>query len=226
MRYFTPDLIAKGQSKDDDVLDRQERLWEEANERYRSYLEQARPYFPKGLKRLTSHYYLHDARVLSMAQRGHHLILLLQLDTPPHPLLELRYRLLWGLEVGLDALPPICRGKGPAMCWLYSEITKLSNEQVVTRSHDWVNRKWFDLVQRSSPAAAPARAEGEPPNGSAEWPFWQHSILLSNGWELTLAFRDVEAEEMTPIVVPYSPYQAPQSTWTIHSSGRRPAQGA
>jgi hypothetical protein len=36
----------------------------------------------------------------------------------------------------------------------------------------------------------------------AEWPFWKHRILLSNGWELTLHFHDLEVEEYDSPLVP------------------------
>ena len=39
MKYFTPELIVMGQSDDDRALNEQERLWEEAGDRYVAYLD-------------------------------------------------------------------------------------------------------------------------------------------------------------------------------------------
>jgi hypothetical protein len=185
MKYFTPQLIEMGRSGDDDVLDEQDRLWGEASERYSQHLEQIRGRFPKGLRRLFNRYYLHDAVIQRMGQKDKVFLIELRLDTPPRSLVTLRYRLLRPAEVNKDALPPACRSKGPAVEWLYSEVEPLTREEVLSspQASTWVKDQWL------------ARGRELDPEASAKWPFWCHRALLSNGWELTLAFHDVDIEE-------------------------------
>src|SRR5579864_3359734 len=94
MKYFTPELIALGQSTDDKVLNEQEQLWDEAGDRYVAYLNTVRPQFPSGLKWIDEHYYLHDALILGMGRRDHFLVMVLRLDTPPQSLLTFTYDLI------------------------------------------------------------------------------------------------------------------------------------
>ena len=61
MKYFTPELYVRGQSRDDDVLDEVDGLWEEAGDRYLAYLKAVRPTLPVGLVHILDSYYLHDA---------------------------------------------------------------------------------------------------------------------------------------------------------------------
>src|SRR4051812_47260626 len=113
VRYFTPELIARGQTEDDELLDRHEEEWEKVGERYARYLEEVQTDFPTGLRRLLTRYYLHDARVHTLAQRDHFFLITLRLDTPPHSLLTFRYRLLCPAEINREALPDALRSPGP-----------------------------------------------------------------------------------------------------------------
>jgi hypothetical protein len=190
MNYYTPELIEMGRSADDDVLDEQDRLWGEAGERYRNYLEQVRASFPKGVRRLFSRYYLHDSSIQRIGQNDRFFSIELQLDTPPRSFLTFRYRLLRPAQVNKEALPPACRSKGAAVHWLYAEIEQLSREEVLgsATAATWVRDEWL------------AQADGFDRGTEATWPFWVHRILLSNGWELTLWFHDVEVHEYEPLL--------------------------
>lgn len=64
MKYFTPDLLDRYGSQDDDIADQAENEWELATKEYLAYFEEIKDKFPKDFKRLQTHFYLHDARIL------------------------------------------------------------------------------------------------------------------------------------------------------------------
>jgi hypothetical protein len=94
-------------------------------------------------------HYLHDARVLSLAQQGERFRVTLQLETPQLDLLTITYTLASSPSVRQEAF---AWRPGAAPLWLYDELEGRSGHLV-------------------------------------------HSVLLSNGWEVTLHFRDVKVEE-------------------------------
>jgi hypothetical protein len=171
MKYFTPDLLARGLTGDESCLDQQEQLWDEAGNRYVAYLETVRPAFPSGLRQLDEGYYLHDAVVFGMGQRAGSFVIVLQLDTPPNSLVMLTYDLVGSPTIAYDALPAGLRSPHYHVEWQYDEIDQLP---------------------------------GEPPT-------WRQSILLSNGWEVQLQFRDVlvqEAQAVLPVPRPVAAVSA------------------
>jgi hypothetical protein len=160
MKYFIPELIVMGQSNDDHVLTEQDRLWEQAGDRYVAYLDGVRPHFPPGLRQIDQRYYLHDAIIHGMGRRDQFFVIILQLDTPPQSILTFTYDLVDDPLIVKGALPPEACGTGPMVAWQYNEI---------------------EIVP------------GPPPT-------WRESLLLSNGWELTLHFRDVQVEEAQAVL--------------------------
>src|SRR5436853_7129831 len=117
MKYFTPELIVMGQSEDDQVLGEQEQLWDEAADRYVSYLDSVRPSFPPGLRQIDESYYLHDAIIQGMGRRGHSFVIILQLDTPPQSILTFTYDLVEDPTIRKDALPAEASGTGTVVAW-------------------------------------------------------------------------------------------------------------
>jgi hypothetical protein len=192
MKYYTPELIVMGQSTDEDILDRQDRLWGEASEGYSQYLAQVRSSFPKGVRRLFSRYYLHDAVIHRIGQKDKFFLIELQLDTPPRSFLTFRYRLLRPAEVNKEALPPAGRSKGAAVLWRYAEIEQQFRDDLLQSpcASTWVKDEWL------------TQAEEFDGKAGSKWPFWAHRILLSNGWELTVCFYDVDVEEYENLLVP------------------------
>jgi hypothetical protein len=174
MKYMTPELIVRGQSRDPAELDAVETAWEANGERYREYFDQIRPVLPAGLLRLLDSYSLHDARVLAISRPAGGFHVLLQLDTPP--------RSLVGVHYDLVAEPTITEGVLPAG---------------VATQGDWVEW-WYDEIEL---------IPGKPPT-------WRHSILLSNGWEITLDCRDVRIEESVP-VLPRLPVMTPTTAGAV-----------
>jgi hypothetical protein len=160
MKYFTPDLIVMGQSDDEDVLNEQDRLWEEAGARYVAYLDTIRPHFPTGLRQIDESYYLHDAIVRGMGRRDQSFVIILQLDTPPQSILTFTYDLVEAPTIIQGALPAKVCGTGPIVDWQYNEIEMVPSDP----------------------------------------PTWRESLLLSNGWELKLHFRDVQVQEVEAIL--------------------------
>src|SRR5262245_53416033 len=151
MKYFTPELVALGRTGDPALLDEQEARWEEAGERYSQYLDQVRARFPKGIRRLFSRYYLHDAAIHRIGQKDKYFLIELQLDTPPRSFLTFRYRLLRPAEINREALRPECRTRGVQVDWLYAEIEQLSVEEVLASpsAADWVQDAWLSQARRA-----------------------------------------------------------------------------
>jgi hypothetical protein len=160
MNYFTPELIARGQVKDHDLLDRHEEEWDEVCERYETYLKTVVPDMPSGLKQILDNYYLHDATVLSIGRRRGEFVLVLKLDTPPQSMLTFTYDLLADPVIQEEALPAEARFCLHPPLWLYNELERVQDQ----------------------------------PGG------WRENLILSNGWEITLRFREVKAEEFDAIL--------------------------
>ena len=156
MKYFTPELIARGQIEDHEQLDRHEEEWDQVCDRYEAYLKTVLPLMPPGLKHIEESYYLHDAKVLSIGRRGAAFILVLQLDTPPQSMVAFTYELLSEPSIQ-EVLPPEARFEWNPPLWLYNEIERVEAG-------------------------------------------WRESLVLSNGWEVTLHFRDIKVEEFDAIL--------------------------
>jgi hypothetical protein len=119
-----------------------------------------KPAFPPGLQCLEDNYYLHDAVIQGMGRREGTFVIMLQLDSPPKPLLMLSYDLVEEPIIEPDVLPAEYRSTEDHIDWQYDEIQRAS-EQPST---------------------------------------WRQSILLSNGWEIALHFRDVRVEEVQALI--------------------------
>jgi hypothetical protein len=122
MKYFTPELLALGLTDDEAILDEQERLWDEAGDRFVAYLDMVRPHMPPDLRRLDANYDLHHALIQGMGQEGRLFVVVVRLDPPPRSLLTLEYDLVEDPVIHRDVLSPELRGTGPAVEWEYDEI--------------------------------------------------------------------------------------------------------
>jgi hypothetical protein len=160
MKYFTQELIARGQSRDDGVLNEVEAQWDANCARYVAYLDSVRDRLPPGLRQRIDHYYLHDAVIRGMGRQGNSFVIIVQLDTPPQSIITFSYDLLDEPDIQKDTLPPDVRSAGSRVDWLYDEVEMLP---------------------------------GEPST-------WRQAILLSNGWQLTLHFRDIGVQEVEALL--------------------------
>jgi hypothetical protein len=177
VNYFTKELIERGRSKDRAILNRQEEQWDEACERYFNVLDTLKTDLPPGLKRIVESYYLHDAIVRSMGEKGDAFLIVVQLDTPPRSLLTFTYDLVKEPMIDREALPEHLRGRGELVEWQYDELERSLEQPTI----------------------------------------WMQSILFSNGWEVTLHFRDVAVMEMAALL----PVAGINSTTSLSSTVSR-----
>jgi hypothetical protein len=152
MNYFTPELIARGQVEDDELLNRHEEEWDLVCERYRAYLDTIRPHMPPGLRHIDQSYYLHDALIRGMARRPGLFTIVLRLDTPPGSLLTFTYDLVNEPIILPDALPAEARSTGDIVDWQYDEIEMVPGHpptwaQSILFSNGWEVRLHFRDVQ-------------------------------------------------------------------------------
>lgn len=168
MKFFTPELYVRGQSSDPAVLDAHEREWDEACDRYAAYLETVRPEMPPGVRRIDESYYLHDARVRSIGRQGQSLVMVLQLDTPPHTLLTFTFDLAGEYTINKAAVPEECRSPESAVEWMYEEWEKGADDPDVWLlrvlfSNGWEVRIPFrDVRVQEAEAVLPVPPDGSP----------------------------------------------------------------
>jgi hypothetical protein len=123
MKYFTKELIERCGSPDDAAAHSAGEEWEAALERYDAYWQTIRLDMPESVRRLDESFCLHDARVLSMGQRGDTFVISLQLDAPSNQLLTITYTLAGSPEINKE---PFGDGKNESSpWWLYEEIERV-----------------------------------------------------------------------------------------------------
>lgn len=183
MNYFTPARYLRlGNLENEDEFLAAQQGWEDAISGYRAHLDAIKGRLPPRLRRFLTRdgVYLHDARVLSIHQRTDHLVITLQPGSLPDRLVVFEYWLVEEPLIQIDQLPPDrCR---EPIEWLYDEV---------------------DLDRPEGPRGLPVHL----PVRQTNPPTFRHNILLSNGWELTVRFRNVRVE--VPLrVVPVPPRAA------------------
>jgi hypothetical protein len=120
MNYFTRERYLAQQLSDAAAMDAADAAWEQAVARYDAYLQTIRPDLPECTRQLLDGFDRHDARVLSMGQRGDTFLISMQLDVPPNELLTITYTLAGPPEMKTEKFPG---GEGSAPPrWLYDEI--------------------------------------------------------------------------------------------------------
>jgi hypothetical protein len=166
VKYFTQDLIVRGQSRDEKVLNEVEALWDENCKRYAAYVDSIKDRLPAGLRRRVDGYYLHDAVVRGMGRKGSSFVIIVQLDTPPQSIVTFTYDLLAEPEIQKDTLPPeLCIG--PIVAWEYDEIEIVPGEpqrwrQSVLLSNGWqLTFQFRDIsVQEVEALIPPPKTDG------------------------------------------------------------------
>jgi hypothetical protein len=142
MKFFTPELIAMGQSTEDSLLNEQERLWDEAGDRYVTHLDTIRSRFPVGLRQMDNNYYLHDSVIRGMGQRDLTFVIVLQLDTPPRSLLTFTYDLIDPPTITKGVLPPQLCGAGQVVDWQYDEMEMVPGDPLTWRQSILLSNGW------------------------------------------------------------------------------------
>lgn len=120
MKYFTPELLARIRSEDDDVSWPAHDEWEVAIARYRRRLNKLVDKFPEGVSRFEEDSVcLHDARVLSIARQGEQLLMVLEPEPPATTAVVLTFTLEGTPVIDPEALPD--GATGDWITWMYEE---------------------------------------------------------------------------------------------------------
>ena len=187
MKFFTPDLLKRFSSQDEDVALAAHAELEQRSEAYSRHLGEIEAKLPQRFRDLLDQFYLHDARIIShpplmmtdleclehalrvelplrrrtFGEEGHtrSYWVPLQLDTPPREILILQYRSVQLEDAELhESLFEEC----PYLEWQHDEV---------------------DMVQIGA---------------STEF---RHSILFTRGFELRLRFRDFDFATLKPMEI-------------------------
>lgn len=134
MNYFTPSLLLRFGSTDDDVADAAQDEWEKANQKYLKHLEAIRPRLPRGARSLLRNFCLHDARLLALGLGADHLQLsfVLELDPPRDRGILLTYDLSRRPEL---LTHPELSEPGTPLEWLYDEFDLARRKAQPTALH-------------------------------------------------------------------------------------------
>ena len=165
MQYFTPELFVRLQHLEDRAALQE---WDRAAERYTSALQQALPKFPAPLRKFAGECILHDAEVLSITQSRDNLSITLQPEQDDGHLLVLSYTLVEAPRLNAAAF----------------------SEQYRTEYSAWMCDE-FRLGEPMACLPSSRRRGAAQQNGQV--PVYCHDILLTNGWEVALRFRQFKA---------------------------------
>jgi hypothetical protein len=134
MKYFTPDLVIRFGSDDDQVANAAAAEWEEVVGRYEQRLQQILSEMPRHLREFAESLLLHDADVWSLARQDGRLLMVLCKDIAPRDVVLLTYQLVAEPIIDKAALPP--EHCSSVMQFLYDEIdlSKESGQRIYTQS--------------------------------------------------------------------------------------------
>jgi hypothetical protein len=118
MKYFTPEIIIRGNSLDDSVVEGVEEDWEQAIKRYNRRWTKIKTTFPKEVRRFDV--CLHDADVLSMGRQGDEFVMVVHKEPPSQEMVVLLFTLDGEPEIDPDALPG--RNHASYGHWMYEEF--------------------------------------------------------------------------------------------------------
>jgi hypothetical protein len=163
MHYFTPDLFMRLQDLRDSAA---RKAWDRAGEQYSASLEKLWPRLPSTVRKLAALPLLHDAEVMCMTQSRSNVSVTLEPETDDGRLIVLSYTFAEEPQINRSAFPD--RYRTEYVAWLYDEIALGKPE-----------------------ANRPSSRRGTTTR-NAQVAVYHHDILLSNGWELSLRFRQVK----------------------------------
>src|SRR5437660_8691527 len=94
MKYFTPELLSRMRSEDEEVSAKAHDDWERAITRYHRRWQKIKAAFPEGVRHFDDDQIcLHDAEVLSMARQGDTFLMVLQPEPPSSSVVLLTFTL-------------------------------------------------------------------------------------------------------------------------------------
>jgi hypothetical protein len=170
MKYFTPELMLRFGSDDEVVALAASEEWDRRQAIYRDHLKQLGPTLPRSVRGLLKRFYLHDAKVFTIALDDRStLVVNLLLDGENNGGLQLTYRLV--APPTIHRHPEIAEPCTPPQ-WLYDEIDAAENEPGV----------------------------------------FTHNILLTNGSELELRFRNLTVKRFRKMLSLSGKLQPEEST--------------
>ncbi len=120
MNYFTRERYLALQNSAETAMERADANWEHAVDDYDAYLQSIRPEMPEPVRQLVDGFYLRDARVLSVGQRGDTFVISVQLDVPPNELLTITYTLAGPAEINKELFP--WADPAGVVDWQYEEL--------------------------------------------------------------------------------------------------------
>ncbi len=163
MRYFTPELFVRLQDLSDRAAPKE---WDRAAESYLAALTETMSRLPPAVQKLAGHTILHDAEVLCVSQAKDNLSITLQPELADGHLIVLSYTLVEAPKINLAAFSDKYRTEYVA--WLYDEIGL------------------------EKPGTHQPSGRRRTTQGNGEVSVYRHDILLSNGCELSLRFRQLK----------------------------------
>lgn len=121
MRYFTPELIVRVASEDDDVGIPAYDEWEAALAKYRRRIEKILGALPAEAHRFREERVcLHDARLVRMGRHGDRFLMVLDAEPPATTTVNLEFTLVGDPVIDPKALP--YGGSGDFAMWMYEEF--------------------------------------------------------------------------------------------------------
>lgn len=193
MKYFTPDLIARFNSEDEDIALAAHADFEQRAEAYSRRWQDAKPELPSRFRELQERFHLHDASVTD-------------LTIPWDPDL-ISFRSLDLLAKGL-----IRSGEGEsspshAMIWPSFRMTlelETPPREIVVLDYRFVRIEGQNVPSLGGALSAEMRWEYDEVDllPAVEPSEFRHSILFGNGLELRLDFRDFDFAILKPMGEP------------------------
>src|SRR5437879_2627501 len=118
MKYFTPELLERIASLDDEVADDAHDEWERAIARSNRHWRKIRHFFPAEVRRFEEeHVCLHDAQVLRVGRNGDTFVMVLEMESPSRTLVVLKFTL--NGEPAIDPGALSVQRESDTVTWMY-----------------------------------------------------------------------------------------------------------
>jgi len=146
MKYFTPELLNRVRSEDEDVSAEAHDEWEKAIQRSNRRWRRIQAGFPKAVRRFNDdRICLHAADVLRIGRSGNTFVMVLETEPPACKPVVLTFTLEGEPVIETDTLIGVRRQAGP-FYWLYEEWD-IDRQQRLTfevlLSNGWVIKLYF-----------------------------------------------------------------------------------